>query len=1141
MPAHPGLPFGERSNASIVERAAEALDHFHLNDQQRAAAEHCAGPLIVLAGPGTGKTRVLTARILRLLRDGAVPSSILALTFTIKAARQMRERLAERLGDAASEVPLMTFHALAWRLMQRFPDVIGLPAEIQLRDSAQSKRLIREICRREKLFAFRAGEGHGAIAGQLAAFIHDCRAMDRSPEETLAFADRWIERARGLDANDQEAQGEVLNARQFAEAARVYELFDRAARERGLIGFDDSLSMACDLLRHDRFAGPLIRSEIRHLLVDEFQDVNPAQISMLHGLAPPGSGPHAGPPDVMVVGDDDQAIYAFRGANAAAFDRFVESYERDERHPAKVTQQRLEINYRSAPCVIRAGQAIIERAESRFDPEKALRPNPLKPEAELDAGASVEGWTIDGKVGQYGPLILALIERDRAASGRALEKYAVITRNNASADRIAQTLRLANIPVDRRHKRQATDNPGVQDLLAWIQLLVDPGDLSAVQRLLVRPPILAPAERVSRWLAAYARANLQHASDSGSAPESRDEQSTKGFFEWLRGVEADLPAGVRHAAETAERLAVAARTQAADRVIETLIHEAGIVYTAETSADRLELVTDLAAMIRFVRSRLSHVEPPAHLPAFWAYYNDLDPKERAFELGGDEDDDQRLPAEVELDGAADEAQPGTGVTVVTAHSAKGLEFDTVFVVGVRPNEGFPNKRQRASERFAMPEGFAPDAYASAADEERRLFYVACTRAERRLALLAKYKKSQTTSSTDYFLELTHERPELEVQVENGSGLLDEAGFLGDEHTEPPSDADPLRERLRLLARQERHRAFAVLHEAEDAGTDADVLSEIMGRLAAHARALASIRSIERTGSADAERALAGLDDEHRERLAAAIGGTNTDKGSLFKPMRPPLRLSYSSLNAYDHCPRCFWIARELGIDSGLSPELLLGNAVHETLERHFKAVRGLESGESTVAAPEIELSARTVRRVLLSRMPAHMPPDPELLDRAESMVRMAIAEMHEPNAQILEIERRFEIPYRTEDAPTVTHTITGKIDRLDQLPDGTLRIVDYKTGQPRAGLRTPEKKDPQLGIYAMALNALFGGVPAEAEYWVLSTGERGRLGLEDIKFDKVRAWIDKSIRGMLAGEFPRTPGCHGICGVLDLDLQSISS
>jgi DNA helicase-2/ATP-dependent DNA helicase PcrA len=1132
------------------QRAAAALRDFTLDADQLAAVEHADGPLIVLAGPGAGKTRVLTARTLRLLRDGATPESVLVLTFTIKAANEMRQRLAVALGDEALRVHMMTFHALAWRLINRFSDLLGLPAQLRLRDSAETKRLIRTICRREGLFSHRGTQSVAGLARQLAQFIGHCRSANRSPEDALDAARAWGQRlAETDDAHHAtaEREAELASARDFADAARLYELFDRTALQQGLIGYDDTLVLARKLLEHRRFAGPIIRGEFRHVLVDEFQDVNEAQIQMLAGLATPGSGPHGGPPDIMVVGDDDQSIYGFRGASAQAFDRFVSLYEDDEHHPTRVTRQRLEINYRSRPIIVQAGQAIIERLLTRFDPDKVLRPNPA-PAAHAEPG-SIEGWTVPRSVEQYASLVARLIEADRAATSRPFSDYAVITRSHARADQIAHTLTLAGIPVDRRKRRDPKDSQAVQLIMDWVRMLVDPGDAGAALRVMLLPPFGVPYEPASRWLADYLRGQQRDIDPDAGSDRRGGGGEARGFLEWLAQDRAsELTDTARVLIETARRVSAFARTQKADRVIETLIHDSGVAALAPEPAARYEMVGDLAALIRFVRARMSHVPAPGDLHAFWAHYNELDESERTL---SDSDEEIESPS-LTLDNlAAASGEAPTGVSVVTAHASKGLEFDTVFLIDVQPPTGFPSTKNPADDgRFAAPAGFFASLEQDRHEEERRLFYVACTRARRRLLLIAKHRKSARSSSTNYLDELTQDHPGLEVPINDGGPLLDADQIVPEPEGFSAPESDPWVSAVRQAARRQRSDALAALHVAEHAGDDPDRVEAMLARLNDHARALAAIRQLEQGRHDLAAQHVRAISPECRGPLEALL-----DRGELrrvaspFQPFAPPLRLSYSAISRYTHCPRCYWIAETLRITEQPTPAMLLGNAVHVALEWYYKRLRALETGDDAGRAaspglwdddtagrpagePTVAAAMERAGRWLRGNTPPHQLTDESLVMQAREMVRVALERLHDPTAEILEVEHKFTFTYHTADDPGNSHTIVGKFDRLDRLPDGRLRIVDYKSRNPTQ----VQKSDPQLGVYALALRSMFGDdAQGVGEYWFLGSGERVQLDFSAIEWKCVHAWLDQAIEGMLAGRFDPGKNCTGLCRQLPLD------
>jgi len=253
----------------IAGRAADALQNFSLNGEQRRAVDHSGSPLIVLAGPGTGKTRTIIARILRLLADGAKPESILAMTFTNKAAQEMTERLEELVGpEAAGRVQMGTFHSFGSRLMTRFADMLGLPERPEIMDSAQRRRLLRRIIEEHGLYRFRAAEGTDAMIPAVGAFMERCKESARSPQQALDFAQEWEAlHEKGLTLagppeDDAAMAADIERRRLFAEHARVYELFETAARQARVVTFNDFITMPIELLRDHPHASTIIRDEI---------------------------------------------------------------------------------------------------------------------------------------------------------------------------------------------------------------------------------------------------------------------------------------------------------------------------------------------------------------------------------------------------------------------------------------------------------------------------------------------------------------------------------------------------------------------------------------------------------------------------------------------------------------------------------------------------------------------------------------------------------------------------------------------------------------------------------------------------------------------------------------------------------------
>ncbi len=1104
----------------IVDRATKALEAFSLNDEQRQAVDHSGSPLIVLAGPGTGKTRTIIARILRLLADGVKPESILAMTFTNKAAGEMTERLEELVGaDAAGRVQMGTFHAFGARMIARYADMLGLPERPEIMDSAQRRRLLRRIIEEHGLYRFRAAEGTDALIEPIGKFIEACREAARSPQDALDFAERWgslLTSGRTLD--DEEPDAAALAAererqRMFAENAKAYELFAEAAKAARVISFSDFITLPTKLVREHAIVRNILRDEIRHVVVDEFQDVNAAQIEMLRQIIPPTREGRPGP-DLCIVGDDDQAIYAFRGSDPKAFARFREIWTNAE-------QIELAVNYRSRPEVIAVGNTIITAAQERFAPDKQSTSNPDGPS---DPGVLQTVEVQDDK-GETGQVIAAMIRRavrEAQAEGEHLawSSFGVIARTNSFADDIAAELRLNDIPVDRRREVTPLDDPGVYDILAWVRLLLDPSDEAAVQRLLVRWPQRMEPDRVRRLTTLYRRA------------KSINEPHTETFAGWVEQHIASEPqekdAELHTFFRNLDELRTLGATGRADEVLEAIIRRSNLMHepfehaSEHPGEQRARRVENLVQIIRFARERLGQFDQPPTLESFWTYYNDLDDKEQQFVF----------PSRDDLDEAGQD-EDRDAVTVISAHKAKGLEFDTVFVVRVRSPHGFPLK-MGGQEEPPLPPAFTERPEPNLDDEERRLFFVSCTRAQRRLVLIAKHKKSK---SSDFYIELTDGAPELGFQITDAGSVLDTAEAMGlDALSDSLASVDAAKQAVNRTGAQVWEEATGVLHALDRHGLSEADIQALIARLASTAKALPAVASIRSTGKLPAELTPEGESPIARgvRRLAAKLPDL-TIAMDCTRPMPAPLNLSYSKLVEFEYCPRCFYVKYVLGLDEEKTTALSIGDITHKALELFYRRFMFAEAEGQPL--PGLADLRQLASDEFQKSWPAHLPMDRSELDKIHAQLELAHANLHSDTDETIYLEQKVSLPYTLDG---VTHKIQAKLDRVDRLPSGGWRVIDYKTGNATKKLLEPKKDDLQLCIYAMALPRLLDPdtqTPDEipegvAEYWVLSTGQRGTIGFDSLKIDKVRNNIDKAITAMLAGDFPREDNCKGLCNLI---------
>ncbi|GIK19686.1 MAG: ATP-dependent helicase [Leptolyngbya sp. PLA2] len=1092
-----------------------------LNEAQRAAVEHEGGPLIVLAGPGTGKTRVIVHRIAHLIdARGAEPESVLAVTYTVKAADELRERLTGLVGaGVADRVRAHTFHGFGHRVVRRFPDLLGLWREPELIDSAQQRRLMRALIAEHRVYGQAIGRGYEALIEEAERHFEAFRNAGLTPARCMAFAQAWAERTARSERSDgtpvvdeREAAAEREAQAMFAGHARLFSLFEAACRDRCWVTFADLIAMPAELLLGGGRAAAILRDECRHVVVDEFQDVNRAQVELLRLLAPPESNP-----DLAVVGDDDQAIYGFRGADDRAFQRFASLWS-----GARTVE--LTVNYRSERPVIEAANAVISLAEERFAPDKVIELPETRRDAPTPAGSGVEGVLLEDD-SQGADVIASMIAAAKAAQpSRTWREFAVLARSNLDLDRVAAALHIEGVPFQQRREGRAADDEGVKDLLAWVELLVNPSASWAARRLLVRPPFSAGREAVVAAEALFrGRASRADMGDGDPPPA---------YVEWLAANGPDDP-GITRFVEAARELAQFAGSASAASAIYRIVTRCDLAHADLLPArERARRVSCLVAALRFARTVQARLDAPGDLASFLSYYQDLNQRDRGFETTGWD----------RVDRSEDEEEQEDAVQVLTAHSTKGLEFDEVFVARVNPQHGFP--KTGGDEWLELPPGLLDDhddrrsAKERAKAEERRLFYVACTRARRRLVLLSKRTKTRSRS-THYFQELQHGSPAL-IVIHDAADVLARAAEHGvgafartalDREAPEFAEAARRRDEAAALRRAARLDAAGALDTMDRPGVTSEELAEAAARLREAAALVAIAAHAQRTGSApewvvhESERARRAA-----ARLAGARATAPLPEGPIeLRPMRPPLSLSYTFVHDYQRCPRCFFVKHVLNLPEEGRERATSGKCVHLALERFYARWRDADA-EGTARPGQADLLEFGRRAYFGSLAPGERA-DAGALDETLALLRTAYDRLHEPTVEVLEVERLVTMPYTASGAE---HRLAAKIDRIDRV-EGGVRIVDYKSGYPSKRLTVPDTDDLQLGIYAMAVRQLYPGAAGTAEYWLLRTGERAAVALADLDLGAVRGVIDEVVRAVLAGDYPRGKNCDGTCEILGLE------
>ncbi|MFB7759254.1 DNA helicase PcrA [Streptomyces xiamenensis] len=614
-----------------------------LNEQQRAAVTHSDTPLLIVAGAGSGKTRVLTHRIAYLLAArGAHPGQILAITFTNKAAGEMKERVEELVGPRAAAMWVMTFHSACVRILRRESKHLGFTSSFSIYDAADSKRLMALVC----------------------------RDLDLDPKRFPP---------KSFSAKVSNLKNELIDEETFAgqatdgfekTLAEAYALYQSRLREANALDFDDIIMTTVHLLQAFPDIAEHYRRRFRHILVDEYQDTNIAQYTLIRELVGTEE-----PGELCVVGDADQSIYAFRGATIRNILQFEEDYP-------QATTLLLEQNYRSTQTILSAANAVIERNESR-------RPKNLWTQA--GAGARIIGYVADT---EHDEAQFAADEIDRLtdAGDARPGDVAVFYRTNAQSRVFEEVFIRVGLPYKVVGGVRFYERREVRDVLAYLRVLANPEDTVPLRRILNVPKrgigdraeamidALAQREKIS-----FAQALVRVEEAYGMAARSMN--AVKRFNVLMEELRTIAESGAGPAT-----------------VLEAVLEQTGYLAELQSSTDpqdetRVENLQELASVaLEFEQEREGEEEETSGTLAEFL--------ERVALVA----DSDQIPDEAE-------GEDKGVITLMTLHTAKGLEFPVVFLSGMEDGV-FPHMRSLGKTKEL--------------EEERRLAYVGITRARERL-------------------------------------------------------------------------------------------------------------------------------------------------------------------------------------------------------------------------------------------------------------------------------------------------------------------------------------------------------------------------------------------------------------------------
>ncbi len=1042
-----------------------------LSQAQQAAVTHTGGPLLVLGAAGTGKTHVLVERAAHLVETGTPPEELLVLAHSAPAADALRDRIDMRLGGGrVEEATVASLTGFCTRTLREEATEAGLDPFATPVSSADRLALLLEHIDDLPLLHHDLRGNPSALLGTIVGRVDRLKAELVTPADYAAWAGT-------LPADDDAARARAAREREFAA---LYAAHDRLLAQTGTLDSGDLVLHAFRLLREAPHVRARLVDRFRHVLVDDFQDASFAAWLLLKALRAGGDG-SSEPWGLCAAADDDATIDRFRGAATKNIrDLMAEA--------ADLTTIRLETSFRSGPAIVTASRAVLAPLTDRLA-------TPVEP---ADAPAQVAFWACATERAQA-QAVAADVERLVSREEVAPEDVCVLVRSvKGEGQAVAVALEERAVPHRLIGAAAFFQRAEVRDLLAWLRILVDPGDAGAVVRALARAPIelraidLARVTQIARRRKVDMVGALSASLESPQVPPEARER----IVQFLRLY--------RSAAQALD-------STRPDLYVHRLIERLGL---------RRQL---LFAATAEVADRLVNLAKFGELAADYARRSPQ-ATARAFA--------HSISAVAEAGLREEEAQ-GTdrprGVQVMAMHAAKGVEFDHVYVLGLFAAK-MPGPRRRSLEPIPdalLKETLPPDTKAGHIGEQRRLLHVAMTRARKRLVLAHPQRTDRGAAQhpspfaeearaavggewepreEELFgpaetLQATFRvlRDELLLTVAEVGGRLGELRF--DTDLDVSHSVVRHLEVLKLAALMERTQAGQTVQEA---------IPEVNARLLQ--AVTAEQREIFETSALDEY--LLDAEGDARTRARAVAKRTEPSLESFLPRRGDGLLLSASDIDTYRTCPLKYKFARVFRIPQEPTLNQRFGILVHQVLER-------FHAGETAShSLPELLglLDAGWRRGGF-----GGSEQEKQLREKAEA----ALVRYHErfdaDAAEPVWFERSFSFTLGP-------HTLRGRVDRVDRLADGAYELIDYKTGRPKRAADLRE--DVQLALYAVASERAWKLEAAHQAYYYVLDDQKVAVD----RSDEDREWIEDTVQTVAAGiqgqGFEPTPS-FSACSICD--------
>lgn len=958
----------------------------NLNPAQHQAVTQAEGPMLIIAGAGTGKTKVITSRILYLLLEKKIPAGqILALTFTEKATEEMIERVDMAMPLSYEEVTIKTFHGFCDQILREKGLEIGIDPNFQLLNQTQQWLFLRKHLFELELDYYRPLGNPFKFLFVLLNHFSRLKDEDILPEAYVAHAEKMLEQA----STDEEKE----TAKKTLEIAKAYRSYQALAAKEGVMDFGDLQYYVLRLLEKRPSVLKELQERYRYILVDEFQDTNFAQNKLLMLLADRYK-------NLTVVGDDDQAIYKWRGASLSNILDFKKNFP-------TAAQVVLTSNYRSSQPILDASYRVIRhndpyRLEAQQQIEKKLK-------AEKDHAKQVEVWHCGSYLEEARQIAQTIIDMVKKNECR-FQDIALLFRTNQQAYPFLEMFKDFNIPFSVRDTRGLFHFEEIKNLIALLRFLRKPHDDVAFFRLLCLPVFKLPMREILDLFQRAKKADYQPAFYYLSKVVREGNAQGK-----LPGMESEADNWLNRFKEVYhlfDRLLDFSKNHSASRTIGEFLDTSGyyLFLTADETFQQADMIQHIGQFLEMAKD-FENEENEQSVRAFSEYLELLEQAQEVIPV-------LNLPE-------------SDAVSVLTVHGSKGLEFEYVFLPSL-VNHRFPTIDKK--EPLEIPQALITEELPQEnthLQEERRLFYVACTRARKQLFL----------SYSDLYEGRKKWKPSPFIEEMRGGDI----------------------------------RYVDFTHQS------ADILS------------------------------LPTNEPTERESEVSKIRETSLESKVLFIPEINVNQLSYSKIDTFKTCPLKYKLRYLFALPSPTPHAANFGSSVHNTVNLFYQEV-----GKGV--SPSRELLHKLYESCWIGT-------GYESKGHEQARKKKGLETMEKFFEE--ERKRSFAVPaflekmFRLKIGNVV---LSGRIDRIDRLPDGSFEVIDYKTGTYKKEENVD--KDLQLSLYGLVCRDFLRIPVSRLSLYFLEDGKKVSTTRTDEDLTKLKEELLKTVEEMKTSGFLPTPGHH---------------